>query len=185
MFRNYTPKDVQTNKAKSSVERKIREDILESYPRLQPVMDLIWPKKNANILLGKTKNKIQLVILDEEVIFFQPDSNNPGKVWFPTLRLLHQYPSMMPKMQVDTGAIKFVLKGADVMCPGLTHPTGGAMEDVPKDVPVQIVAENKETACAVGLTAMSTEEIRKLNKGNGVLSMHSLGDCLWKEGKVV
>jgi hypothetical protein len=38
-------------------------------------------------------------------------------------------PSMMPKMQVDYGAIKFVLRGSNIMCPGLTS-TGGKMEDV-------------------------------------------------------
>lgn len=39
-------------------------------------------------------------------------------------------PSMMPKMQVDYGAIKFVLRGSNIMCPGLTSP-GGRMEDIP------------------------------------------------------
>jgi len=29
---------------------------------------------------------------------------------------------MMPHMQVDKGAIKFILSGANVMCPGLTSP---------------------------------------------------------------
>ena len=45
------------NKCKSSVERKIREDILESYPRIADVIDEIWPKKEG-CLLGKTKGKI-------------------------------------------------------------------------------------------------------------------------------
>ena len=34
-------------------------------------------------------------------------------------------------MQVDKGAIKFVLSGANIMCPGLTSP-GAKMEDVPE-----------------------------------------------------
>lgn len=38
-------------------------------------------------------------------------------------------PSMMPKMQVDRGAVRFVLRGSNVMCPGLTSP-GGRMEEV-------------------------------------------------------
>ena len=37
-------------------------------------------------------------------------------------RLLHQYPFMLPHQRVDKGAIKFVLSGANIMCPGLTHP---------------------------------------------------------------
>ena len=33
-------------------------------------------------------------------------------------------------MQVDKGAIRFVLSGANIMCPGLTSP-GGQMTDLP------------------------------------------------------
>lgn len=40
----------------------------------------------------------------------------------PTLRLLHKYPNLLPRMQVDQGAIKFVLSGANVMCPGAHEP---------------------------------------------------------------
>ena len=38
------------------------------------------------------------------------------------IRLLD--PQLLPKMQVDEGAIKFMIRGADCMCPGLTHPHG-------------------------------------------------------------
>ncbi len=40
-------------------------------------------------------------------------------------------PFMLPRMQVDKGAIKFVLSGANIMCPGLTSP-GAKMTRVPK-----------------------------------------------------
>lgn len=42
--------------------------------------------------------------------------------------MLHQYPDMMPKLRADKGAIKFVLSGANIMCPGLTSP-GATMHD--------------------------------------------------------
>lgn len=35
----------------------------------------------------------------------------------------------MKKVCVDTGAIKFVMGGANVMCPGLTSPGGKLDED--------------------------------------------------------
>ena len=31
-------------------------------------------------------------------------------------------PDFLPKVQVDKGAIRFILSGANVMCPGLTSP---------------------------------------------------------------
>lgn len=74
--------------------------------------------------------------------------------WVPTLRLLHKCklgnsrpnelyckchptlyfvsdPFILPWQQVDKGAIRFVLSGANIMCPGLTSP-GAKMTNSPK-----------------------------------------------------
>lgn len=42
----------------------------------------------------------------------------------------------MKKLQVDRGAIKFVLAGANIMCPGLTSPGGVLDDDVAEESPV-------------------------------------------------
>ena len=73
------------------------------------------------------------VVLMEKVPLFYQFRDGP---FYPTLRLLHKYPFMMKRVQVDHGAIKFVLNGADIMCPGLTS-KGARMEtDVDADEPV-------------------------------------------------
>jgi PUA domain protein len=95
------------------------------------------------------------------------------------LWLLHQCPFILPKYQVDKGAIKFVLSGANIMCPGLTSP-GGKMDDVDVGALVAIHAEGKEHAIAIGITTMSTKEIRTINKDIGVNNVHYVGDDLWK-----
>jgi predicted RNA-binding protein (TIGR00451 family) len=45
-------------------------------------------------------------------------------------------PFMMPHMQVDKGAIKFILSGANVMCPGLTSPGARMTKVEPETVVV-------------------------------------------------
>jgi PUA domain protein len=42
----------------------------------------------------------------------------------------------MKKFQVDRGAIKFVLSGANIMCPGLTSPGGVLDDEVEEETPV-------------------------------------------------
>jgi predicted RNA-binding protein (TIGR00451 family) len=49
---------------------------------------------------------------------------------------------------------------------------------------VAIYAEDKEHAMAVGLTTLSTQEMREVNKGIGVELMHHLNDALWKTSKM-
>ena len=63
-------------------------------------------------------------MLGSHVLFF---STRDGG-WFPTLRVLHQYPAIMKRLRADQGAIKFVLSGANIMCPGLTSP-GATIHD--------------------------------------------------------
>jgi predicted ribosome-associated RNA-binding protein Tma20 len=69
-------------------------------------------------------DRIQVILVNGVPLFFAQRDD----IWFPTLRLLHQYPDMMPKLRADTGAIKFVLSGANIMCPGLTS-AGATIHD--------------------------------------------------------
>eukprot|EP00326_Haptolina_ericina_P003277 CAMPEP_0181202060 /NCGR_PEP_ID=MMETSP1096-20121128/18638_1 /TAXON_ID=156174 ORGANISM="Chrysochromulina ericina, Strain CCMP281" /NCGR_SAMPLE_ID=MMETSP1096 /ASSEMBLY_ACC=CAM_ASM_000453 /LENGTH=70 /DNA_ID=CAMNT_0023292543 /DNA_START=440 /DNA_END=652 /DNA_ORIENTATION=- len=64
------------------------------------------------------------------------------------------------------------------MAPGLTS-AGGEMDDVPADSVIAIMAEGKEHALAIGVTTMSTEQIRTHNKGIAVENTHYLKDGLW------
>lgn len=91
---------------------------------------------------------------------------------------------MMKRLQVDKGAIRFVLGGANIMCPGFTSPGGAIPEFIDRDQPVAIYAEGKENALAIGCMKMSTEEIKTINKGIGVEMIHYLMDGLWQTGKL-
>lgn len=68
-------------------------------------------------------------------------------------------PIMMPKIQVDRGAIKFVLSGANVMTPGVMSAGGAIFVELPAGSPVAVYAKDKEHALAVGIMSMSTAEM--------------------------
>ena len=91
-------------------------------------------------------------------------------------------PQCFPTLQVDRGAIRFILDGAQLMCPGLTSP-GAKLPPADQAVPagrvVAINAEGKQNACMVGRTKMGTEEMKRINKGVGVETVHFLGDGVW------
>lgn len=163
------------SKVKSSIQRTLKTKLVSQYPKLEGVIDELIPKK-SQIELIKCEDKIQLYAVDGEVLFFQKFDE-----LIPTLRLVHKYPDAYPTVQVDRGAIKFVLSGANIMCPGLTSP-GASLPPAPgfeKDSIVVINAENKDSALAIGKLIMSTEDIKSVNKGHGVEMLHHLGDPLW------
>lgn len=68
-------------------------------------------------------------------------------------------PNMLPRLQVDRGAIKFVMAGANIMCPGLTSKGAKMDVSVPADAVVAITAEGKHEILAVGTTKMSTDDM--------------------------
>jgi PUA domain protein len=125
----------------------------------------------------------------------------------PHLKLVHRFPTCFPSIRIDRGAIRFVLSGATLMAPGLTSaggrlPSGNPEEqgvygeakvsegeeregwyggrELEAGEPVVICAEGKEEACAVGLLAMGTKEVKEKGKGPVVEDAHYLGDGLWR-----
>jgi malignant T-cell-amplified sequence len=139
---------------KSSVQRAIKTTIIGQFPAIEPYLDDILPKK-GDVLEGKGKDRSTFVIAESTPLFYK-SRDGP---YLPTLRLLHQYPLMMPRIQVDKGAIKFVLNGSDIMCPGCTSKGGAIPVDLPAGAPVAVYAEGKEHAIAIGTLLMSTDEM--------------------------
>lgn len=143
-----------TQQLKSSVQKGIRTKLLENYPQLEHHIDLILPKKDAFRII-KCHEHIEILVnsAGDQLFFRQRDSN-----WMPTLRLFHKFPFFLTMLQVDKGAIRFVLSGANIMCPGLTSP-GACMTPADKGCCVAIMAEGKTHALAIGTTTLSTEDM--------------------------
>jgi malignant T-cell-amplified sequence len=175
MFAKFVRSDVaNVGLVKQSVARGIRGKLMEQYPMLSDVIEELMPNKSP-CTIAKCPGRVQLVLVDGRVLFF----NVHDGPFFPHLKLLHKFPSILPHMRVDDGAIRFVLQGANVMCPGLTS-EGADMAEVEEDSVVAIMAEGKEHAIGVGLMLMGTERIRTENSGHGIESMHFLNDGLWR-----
>ena len=86
----------------------------------------------------------------------------------PMLRLLHKYPMMMDPMQCDKGAIKHIFSGSHVMAPGIISPGGKLYPGLDVLAPVQVTAEGKQHAMAIGVLQMSSAEILKEKKGEAI-----------------
>ncbi|THX13721.1 hypothetical protein D6D13_03600 [Aureobasidium pullulans] len=179
------------SKVKSSAQRAIRAKAIETYPRLEPYMDEIMPKKEQ-IDLVKVPDRVSLYVLGSTPLFWQ-HMDDP---LIPHLYLVHKYPQCFDRIRIDRGAIRFVLSGAALMVPGLTS-SGGRLPDpsVKEDDKeandgyggkelqagdiVVVEAEGKENACLVGVLKMSTKDMKEKKKGVGLENGHYLGDGLW------
>ncbi|PCH38324.1 hypothetical protein WOLCODRAFT_96913 [Wolfiporia cocos MD-104 SS10] len=179
MFKKFSPSsDVSGQTSlKSSVQRSIRTSLLSQWKVESETVEQIWPKKES-LTLVKCRDHISIYTFHGEPLFFQ-HFDGP---FYPTLRLLHKYPFLLPMVRIDRGAIRFLLAGAHMMCPGLTSAGGylpPADAAMPAGTPVAIYAEGKEHAVGIGITKLDTEEMKKVNKDVGVETVTYIGDDLW------
>ncbi|WVQ76320.1 hypothetical protein IAR50_005985 [Cryptococcus sp. DSM 104548] len=156
-------------------DKEEKEDKEEEEAGAETVLEEFWPKKEA---LGLTKchDRISIYTIQSVPIFFQ---HFDGPL-VPTLKLLHRYPEMLPRVQIDRGAIKFLLAGANMMAPGLLSAGGQLPDGLEKDTIVAIFAEGKQHACGIGKLVASSEEIKKVAKNVAVETICWIGDDLWK-----
>jgi PUA domain protein len=181
---------------------------LETYPGFEPYIEEFLPKKASleavklyvqpynptfyslirrkaakarqhKLTRTHSPDRVTLYTIDSTPLFFQPFDGPP----IPHLKLVHAFPSALPTIQIDRGAIRFVLSGAALMAPGLTSP-GGSLPDAANALEagsiVAVKAEGKEEVCLVGALKMGTEEMKSKGKGVVMDEGHYLGDGLWK-----
>lgn len=174
-FKRFTTEQISSqSQIKSSVGRGIRSAVLDQFPDIEDVLDDILPKKDPMVICKCTEH-IQVLLVNREPVFFQIREGP----WFPTLRLVHRYPSAFPTWQIDKGAIKFVLGGAKIMAPGFSGPDGDVECDIKLDAPVVVNAFGKQRALCVGQAKMTKDDILG-GKGIAVDNLHFLGDGLWQ-----
>jgi malignant T-cell-amplified sequence len=89
--------------------------------------------------------------------------------------------ALLPSAFIDEGAIRFILKGADVMRPGIVrYDAWGA-----KDALVVIRDDGKGRALAVGRATVQSDEMAGMSKGVAIRSLHHAGDPYWDSHKNV
>ncbi|XP_052010884.1 malignant T-cell-amplified sequence 1 isoform X2 [Xyrauchen texanus] len=119
MFKKFDEKENVSNciQLKTSVIKGIKNQLLDQFPNLNEWLNQIMPKKEP-VKIVRCHEHVEILMVNGELLFFR-QREGP---FYPSLRLLHKYPFILPHQQVDKGAIKFVLSGANIMCPGLTSP---------------------------------------------------------------
>ena len=162
--------------------KTLRAKVLAQFPKLEEHIESFWPKKAAVMTLklkGETFTYTTFIKVGEQIAFIEMRD----KPIIPMLRLLHQYPDMMDKMQCDKGAIRHIFSGSNIMAPGLTSEGGIVAEHLEIGAPVAIMAEGKSHAMGIGFLKQSSTEIREKSKGMAIDLIQYLNDQLWKEIK--
>lgn len=133
------------------------------------ILDVIPKKATFELMVFDDGSRLYMV--NGEPYFLERNNK-----FFPTIWVLDKFSIDLPKVVINLGAVMRVSKGADVMVPGITHINKNIKEG---DI-VVIVDEKHERVIAIGIALMSSDEIRKSEKGRAIRNIHHVGDKLWK-----
>ena len=150
-----------------------------SKSEISEVMDKMNTQWGIELPKAKT---LVLHELDDNTSLITGDSIKAirvGEVYLPFLSeigLLEKF----PKATVDTGAIKFVCNGANVMRPGIKKFTEFQKDDI-----ICVVEEDHNKFLAVGKALVSSDEMSTITKGEVVKNLHYISDKYWEAAKLI
>lgn len=110
-----------------------------------------------------------IIYVNSEAVFFYHDNK-----LVPTLKLILKN-NFLKKVVIDMPAVKFIANGADVMRPGIKEVDDGILESTF----VAIVDENNKKPLAIGISKLSSEELRAADSGKVIKNIHYVGDVIW------
>jgi PUA domain protein len=116
----------------------------------------------------------RVLLLNDVILFFEHN----GLV-VPTIHALLDGKVKLPQITVDMGAVRYVVNGADIMRPGITK----IDEGIQIGSVVAIVDERHSKPLAIGISNLTTEDMRAAKSGKVVRSIHYVNDALWDFSK--
>ena len=134
--------------------KKEIKELLSIHPEAESFMD-----KKSNVLQDDDK-----LLIDGNIIYRKHES-----FWIPSLELLRSHPDFLPKVIVDKGTPPFILKGADLMRPGIV-----SCDKFTKDDIVVMVDQEHSFPIGTGIALFSSDELMAQEGGKVVKTLHNL-----------
>lgn len=118
------------------------------------------------------KDKIDLLLSNKKAIGFYHNQK-----LYPSLHTIFEYNIELPKVYLDLGAIPFITKGADLMAPGIKD-----LDIFGKNTLVILCDAIHKKALALGISGFNSEEIKAMEKGKVIKTIHYVSDNIWNYG---
>jgi PUA domain protein len=136
---------------------------------MEPLMKDPEALKSASLELAETDSDVDLIFVDGKPFFMMMDE----RPFFTVLGAI-ELASMKNRVVVDSGAVRFIVNGADVMAPGVVF----ADPEIAEGDLVVIAEEKHGKPLAIGRALRHGPNMK--GEGKAVKSLHHVGDLIWK-----
>lgn len=159
--------------------KKLKKDLTKDFP--SDVLDMIFIK-SSEISATKLQGSAIILYSDEEFPLFVDSTGNGD--FFPSLYTVDAYPDICRNIHINAGVESFVLKGANLMWPGVAD-----VDKLPADLEadnVVVVRKADGVVIAVGALGADVSSVQAgKQEGVAVYVLHVEGDSLWNAGSKV
>ena len=118
----------------------------------------------------------QMVFVDKVAKAIEVKNSDNERFTFLTLRGFLEHSDAAKWVDVDHGAIPFLMNGADCMVAGVQ----AADENIAVGELVWIRDMTHKKPLAIGWSTMEGQEMASATKGKGIKTLHWIGDELWE-----
>ncbi|XP_047350609.1 eukaryotic translation initiation factor 2D isoform X1 [Vespa velutina] len=177
------------NQLKGTERKKLCEYVLSMYSCLtEETVQVLLPKKESITVMRIVTHNGQLCKLycvARIPLFFQLEASS--SMFFPTIYTLWHHPHLLHDFTMRIQVLPKLIEGADLMLPGLVvkEPiTFYSYGKLAKGTPVSVNTEENKAPIAVGVTALSSEDMYlSAGRGKCIQIYHVMGDNLCQLGK--
>jgi PUA-domain protein len=136
---------------------------------IEPFLEDPEALRGLSLEVAETDHDFDLILLKGRPVFMMVEDRP-----FFTVRGALEFAPKKRMVIVDSGAVSFIVNGADVMAPGIVE----ADPEIAPGDPVVIVEERHKKPLAIGVAILRGPEMR--GSGKAVKSVHHVGDDLWE-----
>ncbi len=148
------------------MSKKEKRNFLSTIENLYPYIKI---QRVEEILKVEADDRV-IIVIDGVPSFFYIQGKGP----YPLLIMLNSFKPSIPYVVIDEGAVKPIMRGADVMVPGIKE-----LSDFNIGSVVGVMEPSKRAFIAVGKALMSSEQIKSSRKGKAIENIHYAGDKIW------
>jgi len=138
--------------------------------KIEPLLDDSSRLRHSSLEMAISDEGVDLIFVDGRPLMMTVED----QPFFTVLGAIE----LMPKKRlvvVDTGAVRFVVNGADIMKPGIVS----ADPEIAVGDLVVIIEERHKKPLAIGQALVAGTDMK--GEGKAVKSLHHVGDAIWNE----
>jgi PUA domain protein len=136
---------------------------------IEPLVSDPSALRRASLEFAETDEDVDLIFVNSKPLLMFVE----GQPFFTVMGAIELSP-VKRVVTVDSGAVKFIANGADVMSPGIVF----ADPEISPGNLVVIVEEKHKKPLAVGKALKAGAEMK--GEGKAIKSLHHVGDQIWK-----